>query len=55
MNYDETSMKMHYDLKGKIEITSRAPVDSAETLSLAYTPYVAEPCPEIQKDSGKSF
>ena len=55
MNYAETSLKMHYDLKGKIEITSRAPVVSAEALSLAYTPCVAEPCLEIQKDPCKSF
>ena len=38
MNYAEESLKMHYDLKGKIEIVSRAPVDSKEALSLAYTP-----------------
>ena len=55
MNYAEESLKMHYDLKGKIEITSRAAVDSKEALSLAYTPGVAQPCLEIQKDVNKSF
>lgn len=55
MNYAEESLKMHYDLKGKIEITSRAAVDSKEALSLAYTPGVAQPCLEIQKDISKSF
>ena len=46
---------MHYELKGKIEVTSRAAVDSKEALSLAYTPGVAEPCLEIQKDINKSY
>lgn len=55
MNYSEESLKMHYDLKGKIEITARASVDSKEALSLAYTPGVARPCLEIQKDQSKSF
>lgn len=55
MNYAEESLKMHYGLKGKIEIASRAPVDSKEALSLAYTPGVAQPCLEIQKNPEKSF
>lgn len=55
MNYAEESLKMHYDLKGKIEVVSRAAVDSKEALSLAYTPGVARPCLEIQKDPAKSF
>lgn len=55
MNYAEESLKMHYDLKGKIEITARASVDSKEALSLAYTPGVAKPCLEIQEDKNKSF
>lgn len=55
MNYAEESLKMHYDLKGKIEIASRSSVDSKEALSLAYTPGVAKPCLEIQKDVGKSY
>lgn len=55
MNYAEESLKMHYDLRGKIEITSRAPVDTKDALSLAYTPGVAQPCLEIQKDVDKSY
>jgi len=55
VNYAEESLKMHYGLKGKIEVISRTPVDSKEALSLAYTPGVAEPCLEIQKDPDKSF
>ncbi|MEZ3435253.1 MAG: NAD-dependent malic enzyme [Lachnospiraceae bacterium] len=55
MNYAEESLKMHYDLKGKIEVTARASVDSKEALSLAYTPGVAKPCLEIQEDNSKSF
>ncbi|MEY8509235.1 malic enzyme-like NAD(P)-binding protein [Lachnospiraceae bacterium 42-17] len=55
MNYAEESLKMHYDLKGKIEISARASVDSKEALSLAYTPGVAKPCLEIQEDKNKSF
>ena len=48
-------MKLHYQWKGKIEITPRAAVDSKEALSLAYTPGVAQPCLEIQKDISKSY
>ena len=55
MDYAKESLKMHYDLKGKIEVVSRAKVDSSEALSLAYTPGVAAPCLEIQKDVNKSF
>ena len=55
MDYAKESLKMHYDLKGKIEVLSRAKVDSSEALSLAYTPCVAAPCLEIQKDVNKSF
>ena len=55
MNYAEESLKKHYEWKGKIEIVTRAPVDNAEALSLAYTPGVAQPCLEIQKDPAKSF
>ena len=55
MNYAEESLKMHYDLRGKIEITSRAAVDTKDALSLAYTPGVAQPCLEIQKDVDKSY
>lgn len=55
MDYAKESLKMHYDLQGKIEVVSRAKVDSSEALSLAYTPGVAAPCLEIQKDANKSF
>ncbi|MCC8104278.1 MAG: NAD-dependent malic enzyme [Clostridiales bacterium] len=55
MDYAKESLKMHYDLKGKIEITARAAVDSRDALSLAYTPGVAQPCLEIQKDISKSY
>lgn len=54
-DYSSESLQMHYDLKGKIEIASRARVDSKEALSLAYTPGVAKPCLEIQKDPDKSY
>lgn len=55
MDYSEKSLQMHYELKGKIEVVSRASVDSKEALSLAYTPGVAAPCLEIQKDVNKSY
>ncbi|MBR5015215.1 MAG: NAD-dependent malic enzyme, partial [Clostridia bacterium] len=55
MNYAEESLKLHYEWKGKIEVISRAKVDSKEALSLAYTPGVAQPCLEIQKDIEKSY
>ena len=55
MDYAKESLKMHYELKGKIEMTPRAAVDSQEALSLAYTPGVAQPCLEIQKDINKSY
>ena len=55
MDYAKESLKLHYELKGKLEITPRAKVDSKESLSLAYTPGVAEPCLVIQKDVEKSY
>ena len=55
MDYAKESLKLHYELKGKIEITARAAVDNKEALSLAYTPGVAQPCLEIQKDVNKSY
>lgn len=55
MNYAEESLKRHGEWKGKIEVVSRVPVSSKEDLSLAYTPGVAEPCLEIQKDVEKSY
>lgn len=55
MNYAEESLKLHADLKGKIEVVSRVPVSTKDDLSLAYTPGVAQPCLEIQKDINKSY
>ena len=55
MNYAEESLKKHYEWKGKIEVAQRVAVDSREALSLAYTPGVAAPCLEIQKNEAKSF
>ena len=55
MNVRQESLKKHYDWQGKIEVVSRVPITNSEELSLAYTPGVAEPCLEIQKDYDKSF
>ena len=55
MDYAKKSLELHEQLKGKIEVVARAKVDSREALSLAYTPGVAQPCLEIQKDINKSF
>ena len=55
MDYGKISLEKHAEWKGKIEIKVRANVDSSEALSLAYTPGVATPCLEIQKDVNKSF
>ena len=55
MNYREESLKKHYEWRGKIEIAPRVKVADKEALSLAYTPGVAEPCLEIQKDENKSY
>jgi len=55
MDYAKESLKKHFEWGGKIEISSRVPVSSAEDLSLAYTPGVAEPCLAIEKDIRKSF
>ncbi|MBQ4362539.1 MAG: NAD-dependent malic enzyme [Oscillospiraceae bacterium] len=55
MDYSELSLKKHYQWKGKIEVICRAPLMTKEDLSLAYTPGVARPCLEIQKDYNKSF
>ena len=55
MNIREESLQKHYEWQGKIEVISRAPITNSEELSLAYTPGVAEPCLEIQKDYDKSF
>lgn len=55
MNIREESLQKHYEWGGKIEVISRAPINTREDLSLAYTPGVAEPCLEIQKDYNKSY
>ncbi len=55
MNYAEESLKKHYEWKGKLEYISRVPVKDKEDLSIAYTPGVAQPCLEIQKDVNKSY
>jgi len=55
MNYAEESLKKHYEWKGKIKVITDIPVKTSEDLSLAYTPGVAQPCLEIQKDVNKSY
>lgn len=55
MDIRQESLKKHYEWNGKIEVISRAPINSREDLSLAYTPGVAEPCLEIHKDVNKSY
>ena len=55
MDIRQESLKKHYEWKGKIEVISRAPIEDRHDLSLAYTPGVAEPCLEIQKNPEKSF
>lgn len=55
MDLNQEALSLHERLEGKIEIISRCPVNTAHDLSLAYTPGVAAPCLEIQKDESKSF
>lgn len=55
MNYAEESLRLHAQWGGKIEVISKVPVATKEDLALAYTPGVAQPCLEIQKDYEKSF
>ncbi len=55
MDYMKESLRLHGEWKGKIEVVSRVSVDTKEDLSLAYTPGVAQPCLEIQKDIDKSY
>ena len=55
MDYAKESLKLHEHWKGKIEVASKIKVENKEDLSLAYTPGVAQPCLEIQKDYNKSF
>ena len=55
MDYAKESLRLHGEWKGKIEVISTVPVKTKEDLSLAYTPGVAQPCLEIQKDINKSY
>ncbi len=55
MNINEESLKLHYELGGKIEVVSRKKINTKDDLSLLYTPGVAEACREIYKDYDKSF
>lgn len=55
MNIREESLQKHYEWNGKIEVVAKAKVGDSKALSLAYTPGVAEPCLEIQKDISKSY
>ena len=55
MDYAKESLRLHGKWKGKIEMVTRAPVKTKDDLSLAYTPGVAQPCLEIQKDPSKSY
>ena len=55
MDYAKESLRLHGEWQGKIEVVSRVSVSSKDDLSLAYTPGVAQPCLEIQKDPGKSY
>ena len=55
MNIREESLKKHYEWQGKIEVVTRCPIETREDLSLAYTPGVAEPCMEINRDIDKSY
>ena len=55
MDYAKKSLELHYELKGKIEVASRTKANDRQSLSLAYTPGVAAPCLEIQKDVNKSY
>lgn len=55
MDYAKESLKLHNEWKGKIEVVATVPVKTKEDLSLAYTPGVAQPCLEIQKDVEKSY
>ena len=55
MDYAKESLRLHGEWKGKIEVVATVPVETKEDLSLAYTPGVAQPCLEIQKDINKSY
>ena len=55
MDYAKESLRLHREWKGKIEVVATVPVNTKDDLSLAYTPGVAQPCLEIQKDVNKSY
>lgn len=55
MDYAKESLRLHGEWKGKIEVVATVPVETKEDLALAYTPGVARPCLEIQKDTAKSY
>ena len=55
MDVKEQALQKHYEWRGKIEVVSRAPINTREDLSLAYTPGVAQPCLEIEKDESLSY
>ena len=55
MDINEKALKLHYEMKGKIEVISRRHITTREDLSLLYTPGVAEPCRQIAADYEKSF
>ena len=55
MDYAKESLRLHGEWKGKIEVVTKVPVENKDDLSLAYTPGVAQPCLEIQKDVDKSY
>ena len=55
MDYAKESLRLHGEWKGKIEMVTRVPVKTKDDLALAYTPGVAQPCLEIQKDPSKSY
>ena len=55
LDYTKESLKLHYELKGKLEIVPKVAVDTREALSLAYTPGVSAPCLEIARDVSKSY
>ena len=55
MDYAKESLRLHGEWGGKIEVVAKVPVSTKDELSLAYTPGVAQPCLEIQKDVDKSY
>ena len=55
MNYEDRAMKLHEEVRGKLEIRSRVSLKDRENLALAYTPGVAAPCLKIKEDVGKSY